>query len=48
MKDIFTYIVVAFMGLVGGGASLYILISLPVMLAWKLQRKIRYGTSMFA
>lgn len=48
MKDIFTYIVVAFMGIVGGGASLYILLSLPVMLIWKLHRKIRYGISMYA
>jgi hypothetical protein len=47
MKNIFTYIVVVLMGIMGGGASIYILVSLPVMLIWKISRKNRYGISMF-
>lgn len=47
MKDIITYIVVIFMGIVGGGASIYILVSIPAMLIWKIYRKFKYGYSMF-
>ncbi len=47
MKEIITYIGVIVMGILGGGASIYILVSLPAMLIWKLYRKIRYGYSMF-
>ena len=37
---------VIFMGLVGGLSSLYLLISIPVILIWKFLRKIRYGYKM--
>jgi hypothetical protein len=47
MKDIILYVVIILMGIMGGGASIYILVSLPAMLIWKIYRKIRYGYSMF-
>ena len=47
MKDIILYVVIALMGIMGGDASIYILVSLPAMLIWKIYRKIRYGYGMF-
>ena len=47
MKDIILYVVIILMGIMGGGASIYILVSLQAMLIWKIYRKIRYGYSMF-
>lgn len=43
MKDIITYIFIGFMVIIGGGTSLYLVISLPAVIVWKIYRKIRYG-----
>ena len=47
MPDFITYLLVAVMGIVGGLTSLYLLISMPVLLVWKIYRKIRYGCSLY-
>lgn len=43
MKDILTFIFLGFMVIIGGGTSLYLIISLPAVIVWKIYRKIRYG-----
>lgn len=47
MQNLFSMFLVAFMVILGGIPSLYILISLPVILAQKIYRKARYGTSIW-
>lgn len=47
MPSVVTYLLVAVMGLVGGLTSLYLLFSIPVLLVWKICRKIKYGYSLY-
>ncbi|MBR9947802.1 hypothetical protein KE530_15425 [Clostridiaceae bacterium Marseille-Q4145] len=47
MQNLFSMLLVAFMVVLGGIPSLYILISLPVILVQKIYRKARYGTSIW-
>lgn len=47
MPEIVTWILVAIMGIAGGLSSLYLLISIPVILVWKIGRKIKCGYSMY-
>ena len=47
MQNLFSMLLVAFMVVLGGIPSLYILISLPVILAQKIYLKARYGTSIW-
>lgn len=43
MKQIFSYLIFGIMAIMGGGTSLFLVISLPAVIAWKIYRKIRYG-----
>lgn len=43
MNKILIYIMLVFMGLVGGLSTLYLIVSFFVMIIWKLYRMIRYG-----
>lgn len=43
MNNITVYILFGFMALVGGGSTLYLLVSLVVMILYKLYRVIRFG-----
>ena len=43
MNQIFSYIIFGIMAIMGGGSSLYIVISLPAVIIWKICRKIKYG-----
>lgn len=43
MSNIFTIIIMVIMAVLGGFSSLYVLISLPATVIWKIYRKIRYG-----
>lgn len=43
MNQIFFYIIFGIMAIVGGGTSLVLLLSIPVVIIWKIYRKIRYG-----
>lgn len=43
MNQIFSYIIVGIMAIMGVGTTLYLVISLPVVIIWKICRKIKYG-----
>ena len=43
MNQIFSYIIFGIMAIMGGGSSLFIVISLPAVIIWKICRKIIYG-----
>ena len=43
MNQIFSYIIFGLMAIMGGGSSLFIVISLPAVIIWKICRKIKYG-----
>ncbi len=43
MNQIFSYIIFGIMAIMGGGSSLFIVISLPAVIIWKICRKIKYG-----
>lgn len=43
MNQIVYYIIFGIMAIVGGGTSLVLLLSIPVVIVWKIYRKIRYG-----
>lgn len=47
MGDITSIILVAIMVVLGGVPSLYILISMPVILAGKIYRKVKFGKSLY-
>lgn len=47
MPGFVTVILVAIMGVMGGFTSLYLLVSMPVLIVWKIYRKIRYGYSLY-
>lgn len=43
MNNVATIILFVMMAIMGGVSSLYLVISLPVVIIWKIYRKIRYG-----
>jgi len=43
MNQIFSNIIFGIMAIMGGGTSLFLVISLPVVIIWKIFRKIKYG-----
>lgn len=43
MNQIFTIILIIIMGLVGGLSSIFLVISLPAVIIWKIYRKIKFG-----
>ena len=43
MNQILSYVFIGIMAIMGGGSSLYLLITLPMVILWKIYRKIRYG-----
>lgn len=43
MNKIVIYVFLGFMALVGGGSTLYLILSLVGMILYKAYRKIRYG-----
>ena len=43
MNEIVTIIMLVLMGVLGGGSTLFLVIAMPVVLIWKIYRKIRYG-----
>lgn len=45
--DITSVLLVAIMVVLGGVPSIYILISMPLILAGKIAKKIKYGTSFY-
>jgi len=47
MGDILSVILVAIMVVLGGVPSLYILISMPMILAGKIYRKKKFGNSLY-
>lgn len=43
MSNIAIYIMIFFMCVCGGLSTLYVAISLPVVIIWKIYRKIKFG-----
>ena len=43
MKQIFSYLIFGIMAIMGGGTSLFLVISLPAVIIWKIYRKFRFG-----
>ena len=43
MSNIFTIIILVIMAIIGGFSTLYVALSLPAVIIWKIYRKIRYG-----
>ena len=43
MNQIVTMIFVIFMATIGGGSTIFLVISLPAVIIWKIYRKFRYG-----
>ena len=43
MGQIFTVIMIIFMAVVGGGSTIFLVISLPAVIIWKIYRKFKYG-----
>lgn len=46
MNQIFTIILIIIMGLVGGLSSIFLVISLPAVIIWKIYRKIKFGNKL--
>jgi len=47
MQDAINILMVGIMVLLGGIPSIYILVSMPVILAGKIYRKVRFGNSLY-
>lgn len=43
MNQIFLYVMFGVMAIMGGGTSLFLVISLPAVIIWKIYRKFKYG-----
>lgn len=43
MSDILIYLIIIFMAALGGGSTIYVVCSLPVVIIYKIHRKIKYG-----
>lgn len=47
MNDVLSYILFGIMVLLGGVPSLLLIVSLPVIIIWKIYRKVKYGEKIF-
>lgn len=47
MSVIFDWIAVILLFLIGGVPSIILTLSVPVMIGWKIYRKIKYGYSLY-
>lgn len=47
VSSVVTIILFIIMAIVGGVSSVVMLLSLPVLLVWKIGRKIKYGYSLY-
>ena len=43
MNQIISYLIIGILAIVGGGPTLYLLVSLPAVIIWKIYRKVKYG-----
>ena len=43
MGHILTVIMVVIMAIIGGGSTIFLVVSLPAVIIWKIYRKIKYG-----
>ena len=43
MSNIFIYLFILFMVVIGGGSTIYLVSALPVVIIYKTYRKIKYG-----
>ena len=43
MYRVFIMILFGFMAILGGGSSIYMLVSIPAIIIWKIYRKVKYG-----
>ena len=43
MNNVLIYIILGLMVLCGGLSSIYVLISIPTVIVWKLYRKVKFG-----
>lgn len=43
MIDILIYLMIGFMVIIGIGSSVYLVVSIPVVLIYKIHRKIRFN-----
>ena len=43
MGNILTIIMIIFMAVIGGGSTIFLVVSLPAVIIWKIYRKIKYG-----
>lgn len=46
--DVITYFIAIVGGIVGVASTLYLVVSFPVVLVWKIYRSVRYGISLNA
>ena len=46
MNQVLSTILTVIMAIMGGGATLFMLVALPVTLVWKFYRKLKYGYKM--
>lgn len=47
MQNLWSMLLIVFMVILGGIPTLYILVSLPVILVQKIYRKVKYGISIW-
>ena len=47
MENVFSVIMVVLMALLGGLPTIYLTVSIPVVLGQKIYRKVKYGRSLF-
>ena len=43
MDQLLSYILFAIMAILGGIPTVFLVVSIPVIIAWKIYRKIRFG-----
>ena len=46
MSDILIYLIILFMAVLGGGSTIYVVCSLPVVIIYKIHRKTKYGENL--
>ncbi len=47
MNQIFIIIITILFGIIGGGATIYLTLSIPAVLVYKFYRKFKYKISLF-
>ena len=43
MSNIFIYLFILFMGVLGGGSTIYVVSALPIVIIYKIHRRIKHG-----